>query len=94
MALEEYLDLWIWTFDFTRDARILPIVLQKNNLRPMYEKLPHGEQARWWAHAERHDILDQAVLFQRYIRARYQGVATLASQAAITCCQQGWWLPR
>jgi hypothetical protein len=61
MALEEYLDLLIWTFNITKDARILPIVLQKNNLRPMYEKLPHAEQARWWTHTERHDILDQPV---------------------------------
>jgi hypothetical protein len=46
-GLEEYLDLLIWTFDIAEEAGMLPIILHMNNLRPMYEKWPHGEQARW-----------------------------------------------
>jgi hypothetical protein len=42
-ALEEYLDLLIRTFDIAEEARILSVVLHMNNLRPMYEKWPHGE---------------------------------------------------
>jgi hypothetical protein len=53
--------LLIQTFNFAEDADILPIVLHQNNLRPMYEKWPHGEQARWWTHAERYSFLEQAV---------------------------------
>jgi hypothetical protein len=42
-GLDEYLDLLLRTFDITEDAGMLPIVLQLNNLWPMYEKWPHGE---------------------------------------------------
>jgi hypothetical protein len=45
-ALEEYLDLLIRTFDIAEEAGMLPVVLHMNNLRPMYEKWPHGEQAK------------------------------------------------
>jgi hypothetical protein len=76
--------LLIQTFNFAEDADILPIVLHQNNLRPMYEKWLHGEQARWWTHAERYSILEQPVEFMQYIRARYQVVVPLACQAAIS----------
>jgi hypothetical protein len=46
-ALEEYLDLLIRTFDIAEEAGMLPVVLHMNNLRPMYEKWPHCEQAKW-----------------------------------------------
>jgi hypothetical protein len=45
-ALEEYLDLLIRTFDIAEEAGMLPVVLHMNNLRPIYEKWPHGEQAK------------------------------------------------
>jgi hypothetical protein len=63
---------------------MLPIVLHMNNLRPMYEKLPHGEQAKWWTHTERFDIMQQPVEFRRYIMDRYHVVATLASHMVIS----------
>ncbi len=40
------MDLLILTFNITKDAGMLPIVLHQNNL-PMYEKWLHGEQAMW-----------------------------------------------
>jgi hypothetical protein len=49
-ALEEYLDLLIRTFDIAEEAGMLPVVLHMNNLQPMYEKWPHGEQAMLWTH--------------------------------------------
>jgi hypothetical protein len=58
-GLEENLDLLLWTFDITEEAGMLPVVLHQNNLRPMYRKWSHGEQAKWWTHAERLDIMDQ-----------------------------------
>jgi hypothetical protein len=45
-GLEEYLDLLIQTYDITEEAGMLPIVLHLNNVRPMYEKWLHGEQAK------------------------------------------------
>jgi hypothetical protein len=50
------------TFDIAKDVGMLPIVLHQNNLQPMYEKWLHGEQAKWWTHAKRFDILDWPVL--------------------------------
>ncbi len=46
-TLEEFLDLLIRTFDIAEDAGMLPIVLHQNNLQPIYERWPSGEQARW-----------------------------------------------
>ncbi len=82
-ALEEYLDLLIRTFDIAEEAVMLPVVLHMNNLRPMYEKWPHGEQAKWWTHAERFDVIQQPLEFRRYIQGRYRVVATLASHMVI-----------
>jgi hypothetical protein len=62
---------------------MLPVVLHMNNLRPMYEKCPHGEQAKWWTHAERFDVMQQPSEFRRYIMGRYRVVATLASHMVI-----------
>jgi hypothetical protein len=42
-GLDEYLDLLLRTFDITKDAGMLPIVLHLNNLWHMYKKWPHGE---------------------------------------------------
>ncbi len=64
------------------DTGMPPIALHLKNLPP--EKWPHGEQARWWTHAERFYILEQPAEFRRYIRARDRVIATLASQAAIS----------
>ncbi len=86
--METITGLWKSTFDIAKDAVMLPIVLHQNNLRPMFEKWLHGEQARWWTHAQKHDILDQPVAFRGYIRMRYQVVATLASQAAISAASR------
>jgi hypothetical protein len=83
-ALEEYLDLLIRTFDIAEEAGMLSVVLHMNNLRPMYEKWPHGEQARWWTHAERFDIMQQPLEFCRYIMERYRVVATLVSNMVIS----------
>jgi hypothetical protein len=83
-ALEEYLDLLIRTFDIAEEAGMLSMVLHVNNLRPMYEKWLHGEQARWWTHAERFDIMQQPLEFRRYIMERYRVVATLASNMVIS----------
>jgi hypothetical protein len=82
-ALEEYLDLLIRTFDIAEEAGMLPVVLHMNNLRPMYEKWLHGEQAKWWTHAERFDVIQQPLEFRRYIQGRYRVVATLASHMVI-----------
>jgi hypothetical protein len=82
-ALEEYLDLLIRTLDIAEEARMLPVVLHRNNLRSMYEKWPHGEQAKWWTHAERSDIMQQPLEFRLYIMERYRVVATLASSMVI-----------
>jgi hypothetical protein len=82
-ALEEYLDLLIRTFDIAEKAGMLPVVLHMNNLRPMYEKWSHGEQAKWWTHAERFDVIQQPLEFRRYIQGRYRVVATLASHMVI-----------
>ncbi len=79
-ALDEYLDLLIRT----EEAGMLSVVLHMNNLQPMYEKWPHGEQARWWTHAERFDIMQQPLEFRRYIMERYRVVATLASNMVIS----------
>jgi hypothetical protein len=67
---EEFLDLLIWTFAIANDAGMVPIVLYQNNLRPMYEKWPHVEQARWLNSAKQLNILKQLVEFRKYIRAR------------------------
>jgi hypothetical protein len=83
-ALEEYLDLLIRTFDIAEEARMLPIVLHMNNLGPMYENWPHGEQAKWWTHAERFDIMHQPLELRRYIMDRYKVVAMLASHMVIS----------
>jgi hypothetical protein len=83
-ALEEYLDLLIRTFDIAEEAGMLSVVLHMNNLRPMYEKWPHGEQARWWTHAERFDIMQQPLEFCCYIMEHYRVVATLASNMVIS----------
>jgi hypothetical protein len=82
-ALEEYVDLLIRTFDIAEEAGMLPVVLHMNNLRPMYEKWSHGEQAKWWTHAERFDIMQQPLEFSCYIMERYRVVATLASNMVI-----------
>ncbi len=82
-ALEEYLDLLIRTFDIAEEAGMLPVVLHMNNLWPMYEKWPHGKQAKWWTHAERFDVMQQPLEFRRYIMKRYRVVATLASHMVI-----------
>jgi hypothetical protein len=89
-ALEEYLDLLIRTFDMAEEAGMLSVVLHMNNLRPMYEKWPHGEQARWWTHAERSDIMQQPLKFCRYIMERYRVVATLASNMVISSTTQSY----
>ncbi len=82
-ALEEYLYLLIRTFDIAaEEAGMLSIVLHMNNLRPKYEKWPHSEQAKWWTHAERFDIMQQPLEFRRYITERYKVVAMLAPPAA------------
>jgi hypothetical protein len=73
-TLEEYLDLLMCTFDIAEEAGMLPIILHTNNLRPMYKKWPHGEQAKWWTHAERFDIMQQPLEFRRYIMDRYKVV--------------------
>jgi hypothetical protein len=49
----------------------------------MYEKWLHGEQAKWWTHAERFDVVQQPLEFRRYIQRRYRVVATLASHMVI-----------
>ncbi len=83
-ALEKYLDLLIRTFDIAEEAGMLPVVLHMNNLRPMYEKWPHGEQAKRWTHAERFDVVQQPLEFRCYIQGRYRVVAMLASHMVIT----------
>jgi hypothetical protein len=82
-GLEVYLGLLLRIFDIAEDSGMLPI-LHQNNLRPMYEKWLHGDQARWWTHAEKADILDQSEEFCRYIRGRYYLINMLASQVAIS----------
>jgi hypothetical protein len=57
--LKQFLDFMIRTIDIAKDTGMLPIVLHQNNLRPMYKNWPHGEQARWWTHAEKFNILEQ-----------------------------------
>jgi hypothetical protein len=51
---------------------LLMVLLHQNNLRPMCEKWPHGEQARWRTRAEKFNILEQPAV-----------ISTLASQVAI-----------
>jgi hypothetical protein len=77
------LDLLIRSFDFAEEARMLSVALNMNNLRPMYEKWPHGEQARWWTHAERFNIMRQLLEFCRYIMEWYRVAATLARNMVI-----------
>jgi hypothetical protein len=60
------------------------MVLHQNNLRPMCEKWPHGEQARWRTRAEKFNILEQLAEFKKYIRTRSAVISTLASQVAIS----------
>src|SRR5450830_956854 len=83
-GLEEYMDLLIRTFDIAEDAGMLDIVLHINNMRPMFEKWPHSEQTRWWVRTAEMTIQQQPAAFRRHVRERYQVVATLASQAAIS----------
>src|SRR5450830_855646 len=83
-GLEEYMDLLIRTFDIAEDAGMLDIVLHINNMRPMFEKWPHSEQTRWWVRAAELTLQQQPVAFWRHVRERYQVVATIASQAAIS----------
>jgi hypothetical protein len=49
----------------------------------MCGKWPHGEQAKWWTHAERFDIMQQPLEFRHYIMGQYRVVATLASNMVI-----------
>jgi hypothetical protein len=77
------LDLLIRTFDVAKEAGMLPVMLHMNNLRPMYEKWLHGEQAKWWTHVERFDIMQQPREFRCYIMGQYRVVATLASNMVI-----------
>jgi hypothetical protein len=65
-SLEKYLDLLLRTFDIAEEARMLPVVLHQSNLRPMYEKWPHGEQTKWWTCAERFNIMDQSEEISHY----------------------------
>jgi hypothetical protein len=83
-ALEEFLDLIIKTFDITEDAGMLPFVFHQNNQRLMYEKWPHGEEAKGRTHADKFNILEQQAKFRKYILTRYQVSATVAGQAAIS----------
>src|SRR5450830_620561 len=83
-GLEEYMDLLIRTFDIAKDAGMLDIVLHINNMRPMFEKWPHSEQTRWWVRAAELTLQQQPAAFRRHVRERYQVVATIASQAAIS----------
>src|SRR5450830_1065619 len=83
-GLEEYMDLLIRTFDIAKDAGMLDIVLHINNMRPMFEKWPHSEQTRWWVKAASLTLQEQPAAFRRHVRERYQVVATIASQAAIS----------
>src|SRR5450830_1269646 len=83
-GLEEYMDLLIRTFDIAEDAGMLDIVLHINNMRPMFEKWPHSEQTRWWVKAASLTLQEQPAAFRRHVRERYQVVATIASQAAIS----------
>src|SRR5450830_952323 len=83
-GLEEYMDLLIRTFDIAEDAGMLDIVLHINNMRPMFEKWPHSEQTRWWVRAAELTLQQQPAAFRRHVRERYQVVATIASQAAIS----------
>jgi hypothetical protein len=55
----------------------------------MYEKWPHGEQAKWWTHAERFDIMDQPDEFCWYIRNWYYVVVMLASHVATSSAGKG-----
>jgi hypothetical protein len=55
----------------------------------MYEKLLHGEQAMWWTHAEWYNILEQPAELRRYIRARYQVIATLTSRVTVSTVNRG-----
>src|SRR5450830_266923 len=84
IGLEEYMDLLIRTFDIAEDAGMLDIVLHINNMRPMFEKWPHSEQTRWWVKAASLTLQQQPAAFRRHVRERYQVVATIASQAAIS----------
>jgi hypothetical protein len=70
-ALDDFLDLIIKTLDITEDAGMLPFVFHQNNQRLMYEKWPHG-------------AAEQQAKFRKYILTRYQVIATLAGQAAIS----------
>jgi hypothetical protein len=84
--------LLILIFDIAKDAGMLPIVLHQNNLQPMYpmyEKWLHGEQAMWLTHAEWFNILEQPAELRRYIRARYQVIATLASRVMVSTANRG-----
>jgi hypothetical protein len=45
----------------------------------MYEKWPHSEQARWWNHTERIDLMQQPEEFRRFILTLYHVVATWQS---------------
>src|SRR5450830_681585 len=83
-GLEEYMDLLIRTFDIAEDPGMLDIVLHINNMRPMFEKWPHAEQTRWWVKAAEMTLQEQPAAFRRHVRERYQVVATIASQAAIS----------
>jgi hypothetical protein len=85
----EYLDLLLQTFDISEDSGTLPIILHQNNLQPMYEKWPSGEQAKWWTHAARFHILDQPKEFRQYIRNQYYVFAMLASQVPIRSTSKG-----
>jgi hypothetical protein len=84
MGLEEYLDLMLITSNIVVDAGMLPIVLHQNNLRPMYEKWPHGERVRWWTHAERFNVLDQPEEFRQYYV-----IDMLASEVVINSTSKG-----
>ncbi len=89
ISKKNYRDLLILTFDIAKDAGMLPIVLHQNNLQPMYEKWLHGEKAMWWTYAEWFNILEQPAELRKYIRARYQIIATLASRVTVSTANRG-----
>jgi hypothetical protein len=47
-ALEKNLEPLLHPFKHTRESGMMPIVLHVNMLQMMYQKLPAGEQAKWW----------------------------------------------
>jgi len=83
-GLEAHMDFLRRTFEHADDSGMTPVVLHYNNLKVMYGRWPAGDQTRWWVKAAGLSPMEQPEALRRFVESRYDVVAMLASQRAIS----------